>query len=40
MAAPDLAKARRLYESILPWDGAAENLKQVNDALDRISTFK
>jgi serine/threonine protein kinase len=40
MAAPDLARARRLYESILPWDGAAANLKQVNDALDRISTFK
>ena len=40
MAAPDLARARRLYESILPWDGAAESLKQVNDATDRISTFK
>jgi hypothetical protein len=40
MAAPDLTRARRLYESILPWDGAAENLKQVNDASDRISTFK
>ena len=40
MAAPDLTRARRLYESILPWDDAAENLKQVNDALDRISTFK
>ena len=40
MAAPDLAKARRLYESILPWDGADANLKQVNDALDRISSFR
>lgn len=40
MAAPDLTRARRLYESILPWDGAAANLKQVNDALDRISSFK
>ena len=33
MAAPDLARARRLYESILPWDGAAANLKQVNDSI-------
>jgi hypothetical protein len=40
MAAPDLTRARRLYESILPWDDSAANLKQVNDALDRISTFK
>ena len=37
MAAPDLARARRLYESILPWDGAGESLKQVNDAIRRIS---
>ena len=40
MATPDLTRARRLYESILPWDDAAANLKQVNDALDRISSFK
>jgi hypothetical protein len=40
MATPDLTRARRLYESILPWDGADANLKQVNDALDRISSFR
>jgi serine/threonine protein kinase len=40
MAAPDLARARHLYESILPWDGAADSLKQVNDSIHRISSFK
>jgi serine/threonine protein kinase len=40
MAAPDLAKARRLYESMLPSDDADAKLKQVNDALDRISSFR
>jgi hypothetical protein len=40
MAAPDLTRARRLYESILPWDSAAASLKQVNDSIDRISTLK
>ena len=40
MAAPDLARARRLYESILPWDSVADSLKRVNDSLNRISTFK
>jgi hypothetical protein len=40
MATPDLARARRLYESILPWDGTAASLKQVNDAISRISTLK
>ena len=40
MAAPDLARARRLYESILPWDGAAASLKEVNDSINRISTLK
>ena len=40
MAAPDLARARRLYESILPWDGTAASLKQVNDSMNRISTLK
>lgn len=40
MAAPDLAKARRLYESILPSEDADAKLKQVNDALDRISSFR
>jgi hypothetical protein len=39
MAAPDLARARRLYESILPWDGAAASLRQVNDSINRISTL-
>jgi len=38
--AEDDVAARRLYESILPWDGADANLKQVNDALDRISSFR
>ncbi len=40
MAAPDLGRARRLYESILPWDGASASLKQVVDSIDRISTMK
>jgi hypothetical protein len=40
MAAPDLARARHLYESILPWDGAADSLKRVNDSIHRISTHK
>jgi len=40
MAAPDLARARRLYESILPWDSVADSLKRVYDSLNRISTFK
>jgi serine/threonine protein kinase len=40
MAAPDLTRARRLYESILPWDGVATSLQQVNDSMNRISTMK
>jgi hypothetical protein len=40
MAAPDLARARHLYESIVPWDGAADSLKRVNDSIHRISTTK
>jgi hypothetical protein len=40
MAAPDLARARHLYESIVPWDGAADSLKRVNDSINRISTIK
>jgi serine/threonine protein kinase len=40
MAAPDLARARRLYESVLPWDGAADSLKRVNDSIHRISAIK
>ncbi len=40
MAAPDLTRARRLYESILPWDGSAANLKRVNDSINRISTVR
>ena len=40
MAAPDLARARHLYESILPWDGAADSLKRVNDSINRISTLQ
>jgi serine/threonine protein kinase len=40
MAAPDLARARHLYESIVPWDGAADSLKRVNDSIHRISTSK
>lgn len=38
MAAPDLARARRLYESILPWDGTAASLRQVNDSINHISS--
>ena len=37
---PDLARARHLYESIVPWDGAADSLKRVNDSIHRISSFK
>jgi len=40
MAAPDLARARHLYESIVPWDGAADSLKRVNDSINRISTLQ
>ena len=40
MAAPELARARHLYESIVPWDGAADSLKRVNDSIHRISSFK
>jgi len=40
MAAPDLTRARRLYESILPWDGVTTSLQQVNDSMNRISTMK
>ena len=40
MAVPDLARARHLYESILPWDGAGDSLKRVNDSIHRISTMK
>jgi eukaryotic-like serine/threonine-protein kinase len=40
LAAPDLARARRLYESILPWDGIAASLQQVTDSMNHISTMK
>ena len=40
MAAPDLVRARRLYESVLPWDGSADSLKRVNDSIHRISTVQ
>jgi hypothetical protein len=40
MAAPDLTRARRLYESILPWDGIGDSLKQVNDSIARISSLE
>jgi hypothetical protein len=40
MAAPDLTRARRLYESVLPWDSVADSLKRVNDSIRRISTVK
>jgi serine/threonine protein kinase len=40
MAAPDLTRARRLYESIVPWDGSADSLKRVNDSIHRISTLQ
>jgi hypothetical protein len=40
LASPDLTRARRLYESILPWDGAADSLKRVNDSIHRISTVR
>jgi serine/threonine protein kinase len=40
MAAPDLTRARRLYESILPWDRIGDSLKQVNDSIARISSLE
>jgi serine/threonine protein kinase len=40
MAAPDLTRARRLYESVVPWDGSADSLKRVNDSIHRISTLQ
>jgi len=36
MAGNDLAHARRLYESILPWGGAAASLKKVDASQSRI----
>jgi hypothetical protein len=36
MAANDLAHARRLYESILPWHGAAASLKKVDQSQSHI----
>lgn len=36
MADKDLAHARQLYESILPWGGAAANLKKVDQSQSRI----
>ena len=36
MAGNDLAHARRLYESILPWHGAAASLKKVDESQSRI----
>lgn len=36
MATNDLAHARRLYESILPWRGAAASLKKVDQSQSRI----
>jgi hypothetical protein len=40
MAAPDLTRARRLYESVLPWDSVADSLKRVNDSIHRISSMQ
>ncbi len=36
LASNDLAHAHRLYESILPWRGAAASLKKVDDSEARI----
>ena len=40
MASNDLAHARRLYESILPWHGAAASLKKVDESQSRIQARK
>jgi hypothetical protein len=40
MATPDLIRARHLYESTLPWDGAADSLQRINDLIHRISTVQ
>ena len=38
MATPDLIRARHLYESVLPWESAADSLQRINDSIHRIST--
>jgi serine/threonine protein kinase len=40
MATPDLIRARHLYESVLPWDSAADSLQRINDSIHRISTVQ
>jgi serine/threonine protein kinase len=38
LAGKDLAHARQLYESILPWSGAAASLKKVDQSQSRIES--
>jgi serine/threonine protein kinase len=40
MATPDLIRACHLYESVLPWDSAADSLQRINDSIHRISTVQ
>ncbi len=40
LAAPDLARARRLYERILPSDAAAAKLQEVSEMMKRISSAR
>jgi serine/threonine protein kinase len=40
MATPDLIRARHLYESVLPWDSAADSLQRINESIHRISTVQ
>ncbi len=40
LARKDYERARQLYESIIPWGGAAANLRKAYDGLQRIETLK
>jgi hypothetical protein len=40
LARKDFERARELYESIIPWGGAAANLRKAYDGLDRIEDLR
>jgi hypothetical protein len=40
LADKDLAHARQLYQSIVPWGGAAANLKKVDQSESRLQVRK
>ena len=37
MARDDVAKARKMYESLVPWDGSVANLKKLDEDLMHMS---